>query len=262
MHALAEAFLALYLAHLLTDFVFQSDRIVAQKKKGELGGYARHGGVHLFAALFFVGFAAPSLMGTLNCYAVVFGLTAIHLLIDRGKLALTRSQRISDSARSFVFDQILHVVTVLIAAWLLVRTPLSELVGKVSWVQFHREEILVLLVVYIGVIFGGGYLVRFLTKPLLKGDLHLGNETTGQLQNAGMYIGWLERFLVLTALMLQSPATVGLILTAKSIARYPEFKSVRFAEYFLIGTLLSISMGIIGGLLLLKAFSGTVVSSK
>ncbi len=47
----------------------------------------------------------------------------------------------------------------------------------------------------------------------------------------------LERFLVLTALFLQSPAAVGFILAAKSIARYPELKSVRFAEYFLIGTL-------------------------
>jgi len=43
-----------------------------------------------------------------------------------------------------------------------------------------------------------------------------------------------------------------LILTAKSIARYPEMKSVRFAEYFLIGTLLSMSLGIVGGLILLK----------
>lgn len=77
-----------------------------------------------------------------------------------------------------------------------------------------------------------------------------------------MYIGWLERFVVLTALILQSPATVGLILTAKSIARYPELKSVRFAEYFLIGTLLSLTLGILGGLLLLKAFYGTVTLSK
>ena len=87
-------------------------------------------------------------------------------------------------------------------------------------------------------------------------------ETTNELENAGMYIGWLERFVVLTSLVLQSPATVGLILTAKSIARYPELKSVRFAEYFLIGTLLSVSLGILGGLLLLKAFHGTVTLGK
>ncbi len=72
------------------------------------------------------------------------------------------------------------------------------------------------------------------------------------MQNAGLYIGWLERFLVMTALLLQSPAMVGLIFTAKSIARYPEFKSERFAEYFLIGTLLSLSLAILGGALLMR----------
>ena len=87
-------------------------------------------------------------------------------------------------------------------------------------------------------------------------------ETTDELQNAGMYIGWLERFVVLTSLLLQSPATVGLVLTAKSIARYPELKSVRFAEYFLIGTLLSVTLGILGGVILLKAFYGTVILGR
>jgi len=53
-------------------------------------------------------------------------------------------------------------------------------------------------------------------------------------------------------------STGGLILTAKSIARFPEFKSKRFAEYFLIGTLLRISLGIVGGLILLKAIYGTL----
>jgi hypothetical protein len=87
-------------------------------------------------------------------------------------------------------------------------------------------------------------------------------ETSNEMQNAGMYIGWLERFVVLTALVLQSPATVGLILTAKSIARYPEMKSVRFAEYFLIGTLLSMSLGIVGGIILLKFLHGAVTLSR
>jgi DsbC/DsbD-like thiol-disulfide interchange protein len=44
-----------------------------------------------------------------------------------------------------------------------------------------------------------------------------------------------------TAIVVQSPSIVGLILTGKSIARFPELKE-RFAEYFLIGTLLSIGL--------------------
>jgi hypothetical protein len=134
--------------------------------------------------------------------------------------------------------------------------------AKIHWVQSAIEKPLLVLVVYIAVIFGGGYIVRFLTKPLTKQDMSILGETTNEMQNAGMYIGWLERFVVLTALVLQSPATVGLILTAKSIARYPEMKSVRFAEYFLIGTLLSMSLGIIGGIILLKFLYGAVTLSK
>jgi hypothetical protein len=158
---------------------------------------------------------------------------------------LVRSNKIGDGA-AFFADQTVHLMTLSIAAWLIARPSAASLMAKIRWLQSESEKPLLLLVVYVGVIFGGGYLVRFLTKPLLKSDVRIIGETTNQLENAGMYIGWLERFVVLTALMLQSPATVGLILTAKSIARYPELKSVRFAEYFLIGTLLSVTLGFLG----------------
>jgi hypothetical protein len=102
-------------------------------------------------------------------------------------------------------------------------------------------------IVYAVVIFLGGYIIRLLTRPLLRNNPPPPGESSTQLRNAGMYIGWLERFVILTALLLRSPATAGLVLTAKAIARYPEFKQVRFAEYFLIGTLLSICAALVGG---------------
>jgi len=114
-------------------------------------------------------------------------------------------------------------------------------------------------IIYVVVLFGGGYVIRALTRPLIRGHLPPPGETAEQLRNAGMYIGWLERFIILTALLLHSPATAGLVLTAKAIARYPEFKDVRFAEYFLIGTLLSLCVAMIGGLVLLKLLCGAVV---
>jgi len=44
---------------------------------------------------------------------------------------------------------------------------------------------------------------------------------------------------------------IGYIFAAKSIARYPEMKDgTHFAEYYLIGTLTSISIAFFGGLLL------------
>jgi len=262
MHAFSTCFLALYLAHLVTDFLLQTDRLVTGKRRGSPGAYAEHGGIHLLAALAFLGFAVPGLWKSPGFYLCTAGLTAVHLAMDWGKIRLQQSGRMEDGAAIFLWDQFLHFLTVELAAWLIARPSLMSVSSQVRGLQLEIERPLLLLVVYVAVIFGGGYVVRFLTRPLLKNDMQGLGETTGELQNAGMYIGWLERFIVLTALMLQSPATVGLILTAKSIARYPEMKSVRFAEYFLIGTLLSMTIGMLGGLLLLKAFYGNVTLAR
>jgi hypothetical protein len=262
MHGFATCFLALYLAHLVTDFLLQTGRVVTGKRRGSPAAYAEHGGILLLAALAFLGFAVPGLWKSSGFYVFTAALTAVHLAMDWGKVRLLHSGRIADSAATFLWDQFLHFLAVGLAAWLIARPPLLSVTSTMRGLQLQIEKPLLLLVVYLTVIFGGGYVVRFLTRPLLKNGLGDLGETTGELQNAGMYIGWLERFIVLTALMLQSPAAVGLILTAKSIVRYPEMKSVRFAEYFLIGTLLSMTIGMLGGLLLLKAFYGSVTLPK
>jgi hypothetical protein len=262
MHVFATSFLALYLAHLVTDFVLQSSRVVAGKRRGSVLAYLEHGGIHFFAGAFFLGFAVPGLWSNLGFYGVLCALTLVHLGIDWCKIRAVRSRKVADGAAAFFADQGVHFLTVCLAAWWIARPFAASLMAKILWFQSGIEKPLLLFVVYIGVIFGGGYVVRYLTKPLVKRNAEVVGETTNELENAGMYIGWLERFLVLTSLILQSPATVGLILTAKSIARYPELKSVRFAEYFLIGTLLSVTLGILGGLVLLKAFYGTVALGK
>ncbi len=262
MHALLTAFLGLYLSHLLTDFVLQSDRMIADKRRSSAWAYAGHGAVHFFSAALFLGFAIPGLALRWSFYAYILGLVLVHLIIDWLKIRLVRSETLADGAPAFLGDQAIHALTVFLTAWLITRPPFWTLLAKLQWAQSAIEKPLLISVVYIGVIFGGGYVVRFLTKPLTKQDMSILGETSNEMQNAGMYIGWLERFVVLTALVLQSPATVGLILTAKSIARYPEMKSVRFAEYFLIGTLLSMSLGIVGGLILLKTLYGVISLSK
>ena len=119
-------------------------------------------------------------------------------------------------------------------------------------------HILVAATVRVAVMFACGHLIRYFTRGLssrLEGAT--GTESPEQLRNAGMHIGWIERFLVITAIAIQSPASVGLVLTGKSIARFPELKDARFAEYFLIGTLPSLSIAFIGGLLLARMYYGT-----
>jgi hypothetical protein len=181
---------------------------------------------------------------------------AAHLGVDRAKQGLVSTAKLADSASVFLLDQVLHVCTIIALACFLIRPTWATLRSQLSWSRATGDKVLEAGIVYVAVIFAGGYLIRYLTRNLTSGIKKPG-ETAEQVENAGMYIGWLERFLVVTAILVQSPSMVGLILTGKSIARFPELKE-RFAEYFLIGTLLSIGLAVIGGLVLASLWYGTI----
>jgi Protein of unknown function (DUF3307) len=249
--------LVLYLGHLLTDFVFQTSRMVGLKRAGKFRGYAQHGAVHYVAALVVGGFFVPGILWTWRFQLVVALLTVTHVGIDWCKISLSKRNAVADGTWGFTIDQVFHAGTVFLTAWWIAGgPPAAEIARLLGILRRPDNKILLLMVVYVAVIFGAGYLIRSLTRPLMR-DLKI-SESHAQLSNAGMFIGWLERFLILSALIEHSPATAGLILAAKSIARYPEFKREQFAEYFLIGTLLSISAAILGGVVLLKVMHGGV----
>jgi hypothetical protein len=252
MQMLFRTLLAIYLAHLLTDFVFQTDGLVERKRRGLPSAYLLHGVIHYLSAILLIGFFIPGAIVALRTHLVIAGLTLVHLLIDLAKIQLTGRRLISDGTRAYLADQLLHLLTVAAAAWMLSPdVALSALASGVHNFRTIPGAFLAVPVIYTGVIFGGGYLIRFLTRSMAEGVKSVDPKESGeQLQNAGLYIGWLERFLILTALLLRSPAAVGLILTAKAITRYPEFKSARFAEYVLIGTLLSVSLAFVGAVFL------------
>jgi hypothetical protein len=263
MQKMLNVFLGLYLAHLLTDFVFQSDSLITAKKRGQLSGYAKHGAIHALLAVLILGCVAPSLTSSFRFYAAIAGLTAIHLGLDCAKIGLRAKKRVPDGAGVFLGDQFFHMLTVALAAAVMVPPVHALWAVLLRVVEQYRQPALVVLVAYVGTIFGGGYLVRAVTKPMYREACASADGGSGsELTNAGLYIGWLERATVLTSLVLRSPATVGLIIAAKSIARYPEMKSQSFAEYFLIGTLFSIGLALVGGMLLLHYFYGTFLIEK
>ena len=208
------AVLALCLAHLLTDFVFQTSPLVQQKKKGQVLGYFKHGATHYLCAFLAAAWCLPGVALSLRFHLAVIALTLVHLFIDFCKIRLSKARPAADGALAFLVDQFAHVITVVLAASWIERTPVASVArGSLHLLREQSNRLLPLLVVYIAVIFACGYLIRFVTRPLVR---HIGlekshsadstpHETPAHLSNAGMYIGWLERFLVLTALLLHSP---------------------------------------------------------
>lgn len=251
------AFLSLWLAHLVCDFPLQTESILNAKRRLQPAGFLTHGILHFaVASISLVAFAGTALIGIASALTIA-ALVAVHLASDFAECRF-RPGRV-DSTRWLLLDQTWHAATVAAAAFFLIPGDVNAVSHAFRAAQ---PKLLPALVIYVAVVFGGGYVVRNLTKPLLESFespvTSAAAEEIKELRNAGMYIGWLERFLVLSALLLQSPATIGLILTAKSIVRFPELKDLRFAEYFLIGTLLSISIALVGGLILVQVVYGSL----
>jgi hypothetical protein len=61
----------------------------------------------------------------------------------------------------------------------------------------------------------------------------------------GATIGVLERLLIVTFVLAGAEAAVGFVIAAKTIARFRQLDDRDFAEYYLLGTLASVSVAIV-----------------
>ena len=77
------------------------------------------------------------------------------------------------------------------------------------------------------------------------------DRTRGAIEVArGRAIGVLERALLLTFVFFAEYGAVGFVVAAKSLARFKALEDREFAEYFLIGTLASLLLAVLGGVAL------------
>jgi len=100
----------------------------------------------------------------------------------------------------------------------------------------------------------GVTLVRaVLDVPSLDND-----RTAGAIEIArGRAIGALERAIGLSLVLLGEYGALGLIVAAKSLARFKALEDREFAEYFLIGTLTSLLLALLGGVAVRLVLNGT-----
>jgi hypothetical protein len=72
----------------------------------------------------------------------------------------------------------------------------------------------------------------------------------------GATIGVLERLLIVTLLLVGADAAIGFVIAAKTIARFRLLDDRDFAEYYLLGTLASVSVAIVTALAARAVLSG------
>ncbi|MDY0086441.1 MAG: DUF3307 domain-containing protein [Bacteroidales bacterium] len=231
--------LRLLIAHLLADFVFQTDGIV--KRKNSNGFRSGSFYIHLLT----VGLLTYVLLAQwANWYAPLV-LVIAHGFIDQAKVFVKR-----DNAFVFVSDQLLHFISIVWVWFWITENTFSDLVVQFFAQHSWNEKYLVIFIAYILLTLPSGVLVGYLTKQW-QSDIPKANDES--LKNAGKWIGVIERFLILSFILMNQWTPIGFLLAAKSVFRFGDLKGKedqKKTEYILIGTLMSFSIAIIHGLTL------------
>jgi hypothetical protein len=90
--------------------------------------------------------------------------------------------------------------------------------------------------------FPGGILVRRILKPFSGPGTELGG-----MEKAGRLIGYLERSIVVVLVFNGAYSAIGFVFAAKSIARFNRLRDREVAEYYLVGTLGSVTWAVVVG---------------
>jgi hypothetical protein len=230
--------LQLLIAHLITDFVLQSQKLITIKREKK----GRAPFLYIHAAL--AGLLTYVIIQDWSMWLGPLIISVTHFFIDLWKL-----HQKHDSLRLFLLDQLFHLL-VLLLVWLMLTGNFSELIPFVQN-AFITSEVLVYGIGYLIVIFPVGFIIGKATR-------HWQEEISAEdginsLDKAGRYIGIFERILVLTFILTDNFSAIGFLIAAKSILRFSD-KSKSGArkqtEYVLIGTLMSFALTIIIGTLM------------
>jgi hypothetical protein len=221
-------------AHLLGDFVFQTDRMVANKSRPAV--FVLHVLIVTLCAGVLVGSVSP---------LVLLGTAISHAATDLLKMRWSRSN--GDGWRVYLADQAAHFA----AAVAIARLAPDAFAGGI-WPALltppEQRGFLVLATLVAGIVLAvpfGGHLIAKLTAPLMR-QIPDDNFKDG-LTRGGQYIGYLERAFVFLLIQCRYPDGIGFVIAAKSILRFGELKDRegrRLSEYVIIGTFLSFGWGL------------------
>lgn len=231
---MVELFLMLILAHLIGDFLFQPTAWVKDKKKRKLKSKYLyfHVGLHFLLLLFTTQFNMHYL------FAILL-IVLSHFVIDSVKLFFEKKKT---TKIWFFADQFMHFGV--IAAVVYYYYPY-----QIPFEVFYSSKSLALLTALILVT----YVTAIVLKLMLsKWSVHIAKNNNNDTNNAGKYIGILERLFIFFFVLIDFWEGIGFLLAAKSIFRFgdlKESKDVKLTEYILIGTLLSFGLGILCAIL-------------
>lgn len=227
--------LRLLLAHIIADFFLQTKWMVEGKENGgkrSMRMLTLHSIIHSLMAYLIVG------EWSLWYIAIVIFVT--HFIIDWCKI-MFRGKSVS----AFLIDQLSHVV-VLFMLWVTILPGSISDIFK-EGIDILPDNIWMIVVAYAIMLHPSAILMSLLLKRW-----QLSSFSNSSLPEAGKWIGYLERILILTFVITDNMEGVGFLLAAKSVFRFGDLnkaKDIKTTEYVMLGTMTSFAIAIIVGLL-------------
>jgi hypothetical protein len=229
----------LVLGHILGDFYLQPKHWVDCRYERQLRSPSlyKHASVHALLSLaILVVFSQQGIWLSIAMAAVI---SVCHLIVDGIKSFLP------PQVRWFLLDQFMHLLC-LVLVWLWIAN--IDMKAIHAWVQaVVTYKILIISIAYVLCARPVSIFISIVLKqftPTLMNEASNTFETDTSLASAGKTIGYLERWLVLSFLLLNQFSGIGFLLAAKSVFRFGDLsksKDMKLTEYVMLGTLTSIS---------------------
>ena len=222
----------LILAHFIGDFLLQPQKWVKHKEthKHKSKFLYWHLLVH-FGALILV------LKADFSFWLGILIIIVSHYVIDVIKLHLKSKL---NNRLLFGLDQFAHLLVIAIVVS--IYEPYEFNIN-----MLYAPKFLLLITSLLGVTVVSSILMKtIISKWYLKEDTD-----EESLENAGSYIGMLERLFVFAFIVTQHWEGIGFLIAAKSVFRFGDLskaKDRKLTEYILIGTLLSFGLAILFGI--------------
>lgn len=245
MDPILTLFLSLLVAHLLADFLLQSNEDIARKAEPRF----------FFKHIATVTLLSWLLAGNWTNWIIPLAIASTHALLDWGKLQGQR--RGWDDNRMFVWDQVGHIVVIFALTVLLVSRDNTSNAVQATLGEIYSTILLVaaglIVAVFVGGLVIGKASAQFLNQinsDRAADPAHSEADAAklrDGLRHGGQVIGQLERALIFFFVMIGRPEAVAFLVAAKSIFRFGELTkhSRNEAEYILIGTLMSFGWGLL-----------------
>lgn len=230
-----ELIMLLLLSHTLADFYFQTESIAKNKEKS-FKYIVFHSLIYGIVNLLTIKFIFNEFE---NIYLWIIVIS--HFVIDSLKFLLKKNNYIKKHESCiFIIDQIAHFTVLIILSCMIANSKqlynYRSILINISNIMGFSVQTIIAVILQILLIHKP---INIFIVHMMKSYKPVEKKSKNTIKT-GRMIGTIERMIMLFFLSIQQYSSVGLVLTAKSIARYDKIsKDQQFAEYYLLGTLLS-----------------------